>query len=165
MGFLRTCVERLSRGKTIWRHLPRPFSHVRVLVTPDAALALLKPGENWCDVELIQMASSHIKPGEIVWDIGANVGVFGAAASAKCGPAGRVLCVEPDLMLAQLIRRTAANLPQNCAKIDTLPIAVGDCHRAAEFLIAQRGAPPTPSPSSCAPPIKWAAFANASSSP
>jgi len=77
----RRWVERLSRGWTYRRRLPTPFESVKIWVTPDACLAYLKPGRGWCDSELLDMADRHITPGSTVWDIGANVGIFAAAAA------------------------------------------------------------------------------------
>ena len=85
------------------------------------------------------MATRFVKPGNVVWDVGANLGIFGVAAAVMAGLNGRVLCVEPDLVLAQLIRRTADRLPSNCAKLETISAAVADAPGIAEFHIAQRG--------------------------
>jgi FkbM family methyltransferase len=139
MGFVRAALERLSRGKVFWRRLPEPYACARVLVTPDAALSVLRWGDSWCDSELLRMVTRFVKTRDVVWDVGANLGVLGVAAAVKSGAGGRVLCVEPDLMLAQLIRKTAARLPASCARLDTLPVAVADASGIAEFHIAERG--------------------------
>ncbi len=139
MGLLRTSLERLSRGKALWRRLPQPFSSAHILVTPDAALSYLKLGANWCDPELLHIASRFVSPGNVVWDVGANVGVFGVASALRSGPKGQVLCVEPDLLLAQLIRKTAARLPDNCARLETLAVAIAGSPGIAQFHIAERG--------------------------
>lgn len=139
MGLIRKQLERLSRGKTLWRRLPAPFSQARILVTPDAALSYLKPGAQWCDPELIRIVDLFLKPGDVVWDIGANVAIFGAACAVRCGTQGMVLCIEPDTLLSGLIRRTAQKLPPECAKIDVLCAAVAEEPGVGEFLIAERG--------------------------
>ena len=137
---IRRFVERLARGRTLWRRLPPPFAAGRVLVTPDAALSYLRPGSSWCDAELLAVVERWVKPGDAVWDVGANVGVFGAAAAVRAGPGGQVLCVEPDLLLAQLVRRTAAALPRGtAAAMSVLAAAVAEPAGVAEFLIADRG--------------------------
>jgi FkbM family methyltransferase len=136
---IRRLLERVARGKTIWRRLPVPFSKARVLVTPDAALSYLRTGDDWCDRELLDTVARQVRTGDVVWDVGANVGVFGAAAAVKSGAAGSVLCVEPDTMLAQLIRATSSRLPDGCAKLEVLAAAVADQSGVAEFHIAERG--------------------------
>jgi FkbM family methyltransferase len=139
VAYFRTVVERLSRGKSFWRRLPKPFSTERVLVTPDAALSCLRLGDNWCDAELLNVASRFIKTGNVVWDIGANLGVFGVAAAARSGKSGQVLCVEPDIVLVKLIRATAARLSPACAKMEVLAAAVAKEPGIAAFDIAERG--------------------------
>ncbi|MCX5660838.1 MAG: FkbM family methyltransferase [Planctomycetota bacterium] len=139
MKHLRTLVERMSRGRSFWRRLPAPFAAARVLVTPDAALSYLKPGDAWCDPELLRVVSQCVKAGDTVWDIGANVGVFGAAAAVAAGANGSVLCIEPDLVLAQLIRKTASKLPPGCARLEVLATAVAERPGVAAFNVAERG--------------------------
>lgn len=139
MRQIRTLVERMSRGRSFWRRLPAPFSAARVLVTPDAALSYLKIGDAWCDPELLQVVNQFVKPGNTVWDIGANVGVFGAAAAVAAGTSGTVVCIEPDLVLAQLIRTTASKLPPGCAKLEVLATAVAETPGVAAFNVAERG--------------------------
>jgi FkbM family methyltransferase len=139
MGFVRRVLEKASRGRSLWRRLPAPFSDAKILLTPDSALSLLKAGDSWCDPELLKMAREHVKPGDTVWDVGANVGIFGAAAAVASGAAGRVLCIEPDVELIRLLRRTAARLSSQCARMDTLAVAVADVPGIASFQIALRG--------------------------
>jgi FkbM family methyltransferase len=135
----RRLIERLSRGRTFWRRLPAPFSAARVLVTPDAALAVLKPGNAWVDQELLTVATSHVHPGDVVWDIGANLGIFSVASALRAGTAGSVLALEPDIFLAGLVRKTAAALPAGCAGVAVLPAAVSGAAGLANFQIAERG--------------------------
>ncbi len=139
MPSLRRTIERLARGRTFWRRLPVPFGAARMLVTPDAALSYLRPGAAWCDPELLAVVDRHVRPGDVVWDVGANVGVFAAAAAVRAGSGGQVVCVEPDLTLSALIRRTAAALPAAAAPTDVLVAAIADEARVATFLIAERG--------------------------
>lgn len=42
------------------------------------------------------MLSAQIRPGDIVWDIGANVGYYTAQFSEGVGPNGRVIAFEPS---------------------------------------------------------------------
>jgi hypothetical protein len=58
--------------------------------------------------ELFSLAEKLIRPGDVVWDVGANVGLFTFAAAAKTGPTGKVLAIEPDPWLGTLLRRSAA---------------------------------------------------------
>jgi FkbM family methyltransferase len=85
------------------------------------------------------MAARLVKPGMTVWDIGANVGLFAFAAAFAAGPAGRVLAVEADNWLAELLRRSARTAPPAYAPVEVLAAAVSDTPDPVEFFIARRG--------------------------
>ncbi len=121
------------------RHLPRRFGRRPLYVTPDAALSWLKPGEFAFDAELLRAVTLLVRPGDTVWDIGANVGAFALGAAHVAGAAGQVLAVEPDTWLAQLVR-DSAQLPQNAdLSVSVLAAAVSDRVGIARFHIAARG--------------------------
>lgn len=135
---LRTIVERLSRGKSMKRRLPSQFGRTPLYVSPDARLRYLKPGKDAFDNELFRIIHEHIREDTVVWDIGANVGLFafGAASVAK---KGSVLAVEADVWLAQLMRKSL-QLKENCGlNLQVLPCAIADKNGVATFLIANRG--------------------------
>lgn len=134
----RSVLERVSRGIVFRRRLPANFGRRPFLVTPDSALAYLKPGFSEFS-DLITIASECIQEGDCVWDIGGNVGIFSFLSSHKVGPEGTVVCVEPDPVLASLVQRSArlsANLDRN---INVLCAAVSRKTEVAKFSIAERG--------------------------
>src|SRR5437870_11528737 len=108
---LRRCAERLSRGRVLKRRLPAEFGKTPLYVSPDSQLKYLKIGREAFDAELLQVALDEIGPGMVVWDVGANVGVFTFAA-ASLAESGSVLAIEADIWLTQLIRRSA-NIKEN----------------------------------------------------
>lgn len=137
MSALRTLVERLSRGRRLQRRLPQEFGRRPIIVSPDAALRWLKPGEAAFDPEVTDAVRALVRRGDLVWDFGANVGLFALASAARSGrPA---LCIEADPFLADLLRRTATLPANRDLKLDVLCAAVGDRPRTAEFAIAGRG--------------------------
>jgi FkbM family methyltransferase len=73
----------------------------------------------------------------VVWDIGANVGLFSFAAASQAGRDGRVLAIEPDVWLASLLQRSSA-LVHDRAPVDVLAVAVCDTNSLEEFVIARR---------------------------
>jgi predicted RNA methylase len=105
---LRKLAERLSRGKAFKRRLPPQFGNTPIFVSPDAQLKYMKITNAAFDVDLLNIACKYIHEGDIVWDIGANIGVFSLASASIVGSQGYVLAVEPDIWLANLIRRSIA---------------------------------------------------------
>jgi FkbM family methyltransferase len=91
------------------------------------------------DPLLYDMAEELVKPGSVVWDIGANVGLFSLCASARAGRSGFVLSVEPDSWLAHLIQRSSQSLDYgNCSRVEVLCASVSDSNRISRLQIAQR---------------------------
>jgi FkbM family methyltransferase len=91
------------------------------------------------DPDLLQSAARLIHPGDIVWDIGANVGLFSFAASVRAGTEGQVLAIEPDPWLSCLLRRSARICDSNQAPVHILTVAASDALGVANLNIAGRG--------------------------
>jgi len=96
---LRSTLEQMTHPFTIRRRLPRPFDAARIYATTEGGLRYLRPNMGRVDPILLSLAEELITPGDIVWDIGANVGLFSFAAAVAAGPDGYVLAVEPDVQL------------------------------------------------------------------
>jgi FkbM family methyltransferase len=86
---------------------------------------------------LLRLAADVVRPGQVVWDVGANVGLFSFAAASAAGSAGHVLAIEADAALAGLLRRSAAANPAH-APVQVLSAAVSDEVSVARFHIARR---------------------------
>jgi FkbM family methyltransferase len=132
---LRTLLERLSRGRVLRRRLPAAHGGHALYVSPDAAMRLWRQDLGAVDPYLLKMAARLVGPGMTVWDVGANIGLFAFAA----GSAGRVLAVEADEWLAELLRRSARTAPPAYARVEVLAAAVSDAPGTAELCIARRG--------------------------
>jgi FkbM family methyltransferase len=138
MKFLRRCVEKLSRGKRFKRYIYVSDTRIPIFVSPDAQLKYLKPGASSFDQDLISIAEAFIGDESVVWDIGANVGVF-TYASASLAKRGSVVAVEADIWLADLLRRTKRLLDYRNIDIRILPVAASINDGVAVFQIASRG--------------------------
>jgi len=136
---LRSLLERISRNVVLRRRLPREFGRTKLFISPDALLNLWKRDLRKTDPMLLRVAREHVHPGDIVWDIGANVGIFAFAAAALAGPTGRILAIEADIWLVGLLRRSARTCASDIAPVDILPVAVSEAVGVARFNIARRG--------------------------
>jgi precorrin-6B methylase 2 len=135
---IRGLAEKLSRGLVLRRHLPQRFGRVPMYVTPECGLRYWGQMSK-LDSVLYSMAEELISPSSVVWDIGANIGLFTFCASALARTKGFVLAVEPDFWLSHLIARSARALPAGrYADVDVLCAAISDSSRVSRLQIAER---------------------------
>jgi FkbM family methyltransferase len=134
---LRATLERVTHPFAVRRRLPRPFDAARIYASSEGGLRYLRPRMARVDPVLLRLAEEFIRPGDVVWDIGANLGLFTFAAAVAAGRGGYVLAVEPDIQLVALLHRAKA---VNCghASIEVVPAAVADGLGVARFHIAAR---------------------------
>ena len=135
----RRLLERMSRNIVLERRLPKRLGGARIFVTPDSALRFWSWSVESAQPLLLRWAERHVHVGDTLWDVGANVGVFAAAAASRAGPHGRVVAIEPDLCLAQLLQRTARARGDSMAPIVVLSCAVAETLEPRTLNIAARG--------------------------
>lgn len=59
------------------------------------------------DPDLVSAAARLVAAGDVVWDVGANVGLFTVTAAGLSGSSGHVLAIEPDPSVARWLERSA----------------------------------------------------------
>lgn len=74
-----------------------------------------------------------LKPGDVFYDVGANMGYFSLVAARMVGPAGRVVAFEPVPECAEGVRRNLALNDLGHASV--LEVAVGDRVGRAELQV------------------------------
>lgn len=136
---LRRALERLSHGVAVKARLPARFGNFPIVVSPDARLGFWRRDIEAIDPALLAVAEEFVTAGSVVWDIGANVGVFALASAAKAGPSGLVVAVEADTWLVDLLRRTCRLESDPRAPIEVVPAAIDGEPGVATFNIAERG--------------------------
>lgn len=90
------------------------------------------------DPILYNLAKEFVKRGHVVWDVGANVGLFSFAAAHLAGPSGRIYSIEPDVWLVQLLRRSSSAQVSSSASVQIIPVAVAEACGLRTFNIASR---------------------------
>jgi FkbM family methyltransferase len=65
--------------------------------------------------------SSNILPGDVVWDIGANIGYYTAAFADRVGRDGNVVAFEPSELNRSRLHQATDQLPQ----VKCFPYAIG----------------------------------------
>jgi FkbM family methyltransferase len=135
---IRKIAERLSRGITLKRTLPFVYGGARFFGSPGCALKYWHYSTAAIDKPLLESARATVGVGDVVWDIGANAGLFAFAAAGLAGPAGHVYAIEPDVVLQTLLRRSA-RIAQKAAPVTVVGVAVSDSVQLSRFAIAERG--------------------------
>jgi len=138
---LRRWAELISRGVVLRRRLPHEFQNLAIYVSPEASLRYWRLDLSKVDPMLCDMVREMVKAGHVVWDVGANVGLFSFCAAALAGPSGYVLAIEPDFWLAHLVTRSAKELPKHgvAAPVVVLCAAAAENTGVGNFQIAERG--------------------------
>lgn len=124
---------------TLKSRLPDRFGNFPIIVSPDARLGFWRRNVEQIDPTLLAVAEEFVTTGNVVWDIGANVGIFAMAAAARAGTLGFVLAVDGDTWLVDLLRRSCRLESSPRAPIEVLPAAVDGELGVATFNIANRG--------------------------
>ena len=120
------------------RRLPASVGRSPIYVSPAGGLRyLFKPMPD-IDPVLLALAQKYVQPKAVVWDIGANLGLFTFAAAHLAGTGGQVFCFEPDSWLVQLLRKSAAIQPPTSAPVTIIPAAIAEAVSLKTFNIAIR---------------------------
>lgn len=99
--------------------------------------AILKPVHR-IDPVLLRAAELLVKPNDVIWDIGGNMGLFSVAAAVRAGSSGKVFSFEPDPRPIQLLRSSARLQSAATAPITVIPAAISDAIEIRDFWIAKR---------------------------
>jgi FkbM family methyltransferase len=87
--------------------------------------------------DLLATLTAELKPGDVVYDIGANMGLHAVFLGQAVGETGQVLAFEPERHYCERLR---ANLALNRLKnVMVYPLALGDHSFTSEFLPSERG--------------------------
>lgn len=136
---IRRCAEVLLGSVVIRRRIPASAGQAQLVVSGKVGglKYLLKNSLQW-DPELLKIAELLVKSGDVVWDVGANVGLFSKAAAVRSGPNGRIVSLEADIDAVALLNRTIRLPSTGHAEMTVIPVAVGKTSGFVQFAIAKR---------------------------
>jgi len=135
---LRSLAEKFAKDLRYRRRMPLAFGRVPVWVSPAAGLKYLTREMADIDPVLLGLALEFVTRGSIVWDIGANLGLFSFASAHLCGETGRVIAVEPDSTFAMLLRRSASIQPAASGEVTVVQAVIAGGLDLRTFCIAGR---------------------------
>ena len=135
MPRLQQLVMRAGRSRMFPRRLPPALGGCRFPASLEGGTKFLRRRPERFDPVLTAFARSAVTEGSVVWDIGANVGLFTFAAAGLAGPTGTVVAVEADTWLAGNLRRAARWNP-GAATIVVVPAAISATVGLSELLVA-----------------------------
>jgi FkbM family methyltransferase len=135
---LRSILEKASRRTTFRRTLPANVGGAQIYASGSAGLKYIFRSMDSVDPVLCRLARELVKRNHVVWDIGSNIGLFAFAAAHLAGESGKVVALEADMWLVQLLRRSAAIQPSTSASVQVIPAAVADGCDVRTFNIAAR---------------------------
>ncbi len=111
-------------------------------IPPSQARTLLHPLRGWIQPLRATLEKFHLKAGDTVLELGPGPGYFTIEAARMVGPSGRVVCLDLQREMLEMLRRRldeagAANAHAIAGDATRLPLADG-CVDAA-FLVAVLG--------------------------
>ena len=109
--------------------------HARFYVHSQWVFADLKSfgGEH----DLLALLTTAVKSGDVVYDIGANMGLHTVFLGQAVGARGLVLAFEPEVHLCERLRANAAL--NGLKNVRIIPLALGDHSYTSGFLPSERG--------------------------
>lgn len=86
--------------------------------------------------EYIGVIQGYMKLGDIVFDIGANIGLHTVHYSHTVGPSGKVLAFEPDPSNLELLRYNV--IRNKCSNVVIYPFALGASNETRKLYLCNR---------------------------
>jgi FkbM family methyltransferase len=87
------------------------------------------------EIPVQRALNAHLRPGDVFFDVGANVGFFSLIAARLVRPTGAVCCFEPVTENAAAVRQNA--VLNDLANVRVFETALGNAPGVAEFLLTE----------------------------
>lgn len=136
---LRKILEKISRNLIFKRKLSQRFAYTPLLVSPGSSLKYWRFDLEKIDPMLLNIAHKYLKPGDVIWDIGSNNGLFTFAAASQVRSSGKVLAIEADTWLVNLLKQSTKLTENKNLNIDVLGVAIAEQIALEQLNLAQQG--------------------------
>ena len=120
----------------LWKRMPPRFLRRRVAVTTKSFRRYWFNSLEQVHAGLFAAAHRWVSKNAVVWDVGANLGMFSFAAAIRAGKGGHVYAFEPDLETAGLMNKSLASSVADEADVCIYPVAVGNREGEARFVVS-----------------------------
>jgi FkbM family methyltransferase len=88
---------------------------------------------------LLRVAKDYVQLGDVIWDVGANLGIFSFASGKMAGVGGEVVALEPDPELVGLLRASVQlNSDARLAEIRICDCAASASTGFGDLVVASR---------------------------
>ena len=136
---IRRAAEILLAGLRVKRRLPKASGGGLIVATAGVGgLKYIFRSAKKIDPILLSVTRRLVRPGDVVWDVGANLGFFSVAAAYHANRSGYIYAFEADIEAASLLLESARLGKSDVARISIVPIALAASGGFLNFNIAKR---------------------------
>ena len=118
--------------RTDYGYLLVPLEDEALLLAMTETAGQLEPGT-------LSVLLSLLKPGDVMLDVGANIGTLCLPAARQVGPTGRIIAIEPTPRTASVLRRSLALNALN-DRVELIECAAGETEAVERFTICSAAA-------------------------
>jgi FkbM family methyltransferase len=118
------------------KRLPNRLRNRKVIVSTRAYRRYWTHSLDAIHSDIFKAIGDWVRRNDVVWDIGANCGVFTFAAAIQAGISGKVIAIEADLQCAALIERSVRYRVDDEAPVMICPFAISDQDGIATFEVS-----------------------------
>ncbi|WP_210200106.1 FkbM family methyltransferase [Bradyrhizobium sp. ARR65] len=135
-SFYRRALYRFFRSRYFRRTARTGDGVFQAYVSPGSILSVLDLRKSLVDPVHERFIREWVDTDAVVWDIGANLGLFAFPAALKVR-SGRVYAFEPDLELASNLIRSLRLSQNRNLKLSVMSVAISNKDGAAPFQISK----------------------------
>ncbi len=130
-GPLHRILKRATQNVVMRRRLPSEFGNRQIYLSLRDSLRPLSSTAKPIEPGSLDHARRFVKPGMVVWDVGANLGAFTFSAGHMVEEAGEIVAIEPNAFKQSLLRRTHKANPD-------LPVSLVEAEISDQTNMAER---------------------------